>query len=152
MAAANSKTAAGTAKTSPKTETTKAPDTSAPATDEQQAADAASEGHTTGATAEATTLDSDTTKPSVTVPGDGPADTTDPTETAHSVTPAPGAEAIAAGTVNAVVPGKPVAPAAAPTSGGKSKARVEKYNATKPNGDVVTVTHNLDTGETSVSE
>lgn len=29
--------------------------------------------------------------------------------------------------------------------------RVETYTATKPDGTVVTVTHNLDTGETSVS-
>ena len=43
---------------------------------------------------EKTTLDEDTTKPSTTAPGDGPADTTDPNERASSITPQPGPEAI----------------------------------------------------------
>ena len=55
-------------------------------------------------TEEKTTLDSDVTKPSVTAPGDGPADTTDPTEQASSVPFAPSEEALKVGTVNAVVP------------------------------------------------
>ena len=55
-----------------------------------------------------TTLDEDVTTPSTTAPGDGPADTTDPKETAHSVPARPGAEAIKVGTVNAVVPGERV--------------------------------------------
>lgn len=94
-----------------------------------------------------TTLDSDVTKPSVTAPGDGPADTTDPTETAHSVPPRPDAEAVKVGTVNAVVPGPKVEEVAAPSG----EHRVETYKATKPDGTEVTVKHNLDTGETSIS-
>lgn len=90
---------------------------------------------------ETTTLDSDITKPSVTAPGDGPADTTDPAEIAVSVSPQPGAEAIAAGTVNAVVA---VTPEVVERDG--SADRIEKYKATKPDGTVVTVTHNIDTG------
>jgi hypothetical protein len=95
-------------------------------------------------TEEKTTLDSDVTKPSVTAPGDGPADTTDPTERASSVTPSPDAEALKVGTVNAVVPLPPVeeeAPSGEP--------RIETYEAVKPDGSKVTVTHNIDTGETS---
>jgi len=96
---------------------------------------------------EVTTLDEDVTKPSTTAPGDGPADTTDPSETAHSVTPRPGAEALKVGTVNAVVPGESVEK---PESDPKSH-RIEKYQAVRPDGAGVTVTHNIDTGETSVS-
>lgn len=95
---------------------------------------------------EKTTLDADVTKPSVTAPGDGPADTTDPTEIAVSVPPQPGDEAVKVGTVNAVKP----APAPAPAED-TSEHRVEKYDAVKPDGTKVTVTHNIDTGETSVS-
>lgn len=94
-----------------------------------------------------TTLDSDVTKPSVTEPGDGPADTTDPTERAVSVTPQPGEEAIAVGTVNAVKP----APKVAASRTAKKDQRIEKYEAVKPDGSTVTVTHNIDTGETSVA-
>jgi hypothetical protein len=93
---------------------------------------------------ETTTLDSDITKPSVTAPGDGPADTTDPTEVAHSVTPQPGAEAIKAGTVNAVVKG--TKPAVKPATG----PRIETYTTEKPNGDKVTVELNLETGVSTV--
>lgn len=96
-------------------------------------------------TDETTTLDSDVTKPSVTAPGDGPADTTDPTEIAVSVPPQPGDEAIAVGTVNSV---KPVASPVTERDG--SNDRIEKYTAVKPDGTEVAVTHNLDTGETSV--
>ncbi|MDT3331408.1 hypothetical protein Q9S78_12085 [Microbacterium sp. KSW-18] len=95
---------------------------------------------------ETTTLDSDVTKPSVTAPGDGPADTTEPTEVAVSVPPQPGDEAIEVGTVNAVKPvGKP-----AVAEMDESEHRIEKYDAVKPDGSVVTVTHNIDTGATSV--
>lgn len=97
-----------------------------------------------------TRLDEDTTKPSTTAPGDGPADTTDPAETAHSVTPQPGPEAIKVGTVNAVVPGEPATPAPTTTVDEKDH-RIEKYKAVRPDGTEVTVTHNIDTGETSVS-
>ena len=95
-----------------------------------------------------TTLDEDTTKPSTTAPGDGPADTTDPSETAHSVTPKPGPEAIKEGTVNAVVPGERIEEV---EQVDKKDQRIEKYQATRPDGTEVTVTHNIDTGETSVS-
>lgn len=97
---------------------------------------------------EKTTLDEDVTKPSTTAPGDGPADTTDPNETAHSVTPRPDAEALKVGTVNAVVPGERVEEAAKPA---EKDQRIEKYKAVRPDGTEVTVTHNIDTGETSVS-
>jgi hypothetical protein len=93
-----------------------------------------------------TTLDSDVTTPSKTAPGDGPADTTDPTETAHSVPPRAGEEAIKVGTVNAVLPGPKVEDADASTG----QNRVERYEATKPDGSKVTVEHNLDTGETKL--
>lgn len=93
-----------------------------------------------------TRLDSDNTKPSTTAPGDGPADTTDPTERASSVTPQPGPEALKVGTVNAVQP----IPQESVERDSKSD-RVEKYKATRPDGSEVTVTHNLDTGETQVS-
>lgn len=97
---------------------------------------------------EKTTLDSDVTKPSTTAPGDGPADTTDPTETAHSVTPQPDAEAIKVGTVNAVVPGEKIATG---TQVPEKDQRIETYEAVRPDGSKVTVKHNIDTGETSVS-
>lgn len=98
-------------------------------------------------TPEKTTLDSDVTKPSVTAPGDGPADTTDPTEQASSVPPRPGTEALKVGTVNAVVP---IETPPAETTSTTGKARIETYKATRPDGTEVTVTHNLDTGESSV--
>lgn len=96
-------------------------------------------------TEEKTTLDTDVTKPSVTAPGDGPADTTDPTERASSVTPQPGDEALKVGTVNAVVPLPKVEEAAR-----EGKDRIETYEATKPDGTKVTVEHNLDTGESKI--
>lgn len=94
-----------------------------------------------------TRLDKDVTAPSTTAPGDGPADTTDPDERASSVTPRPGDEAMKAGTVNAV---QPVPQEEKPQRDSKND-RVEKYDAVKPDGSKVTVTHNIDTGETSVS-
>lgn len=96
-------------------------------------------------TEETTTLDSDVTKPSVTAPGDGPSDTTDPTEIAVSVTPQPGDEAVAVGTVNAVKPAKRTA-----AKRDASKDRTEKYEAVKPDGSTVTVTRNIETGEITV--
>lgn len=92
-----------------------------------------------------TTLDSDVTKPSQTAPGDGPADTTDPEERAQSVTPQPGAQALAEGTVNAVKPmAKPRAKAAT------KKERIETYPAHLPDGTEVTVQRNIDTGATEI--
>lgn len=96
-------------------------------------------------TEETTTLDSDVTKPSVTAPGDGPADTTDPSERASTVTPRPGEEALKVGTVNAVVP---LPKAGTPAREGKD--RIETYEATKPDGTTVTVERNLETGESRV--
>jgi hypothetical protein len=99
----------------------------------------------TTSTTETTTLDSDVTKPSVTAPGDGPADTTDPTEQASSTTPRPGPEALKVGTVNAVQP----LPAAESTAE-DGKPRTETYAATRPDGTKITVTRNIETGETKV--
>jgi hypothetical protein len=95
-----------------------------------------------------TRLDDDVTKPSTTAPGDGPADTTDPTERAVSVPAQPGDEAVAVGTVNAVKPAPAEDVEQAPA---KKDQRVEKYDAVRPDGSKVAVTHNIDTGETSVS-
>ena len=89
-----------------------------------------------------TTLDSDITKPSVTAPGDGPADTTDPTERASSVTPRPGDEALKVGTVNAVVPLPKVEEPAR-----EGEDRTEEYTAIRPDGSEVTVVRNIETGE-----
>jgi len=92
-----------------------------------------------------TRLDSDVTKPSTTAPGDGPADTTDPTERASSVTPAPGDDALQVGTVNAV---KPLPEQnTSDTSGRSGKGRTEKYEAIAPDGSTVTVERNIETGE-----
>lgn len=96
-------------------------------------------------TEEVTTLDKDVTKPSVTAPGDGPADTTDPTERASSVPARPGAEALVVGTVNAVVPIPKVEEEV-----DTSDHRIETYEATKPDGSKVTVVHNIDTGESKI--
>lgn len=92
-----------------------------------------------------TTLDSDVTKPSVTAPGDGPADTTDPSERATSVPFSPGEEALAVGTVNAV---KPLPKVEVPAREGED--RTEEYEAVKPNGSKVTVVRNIETGESEV--
>jgi hypothetical protein len=94
-------------------------------------------------TEETTTLDTDTTKPSVTAPGDGPADTTDPSERASTVIPNPGPEALKVGTVNAVKPLPKVEEAAAP----EGEARTEEYDVTAPDGEVVRVVRNIETGE-----
>lgn len=94
---------------------------------------------------ETTTLDSDVTKPSVTAPGDGPADTTDPTEEAVSVPASPGDEALKVGTVNTV---KPAPKAAARKSA--AKARTETYVAVKPDGTEVTIKRNIDTGKSEI--
>ena len=92
-----------------------------------------------------TTLDTSTTKPSTTAPGDGPADTTDPTEIATSVTPQPGAEAFAAGTVNAVKPVKQVAPEKS-----EAEPRIERFSTVNPAGEKVTVERNIDTGDSKL--
>lgn len=98
----------------------------------------------------ATTLDSHLDAPSVTEPGDGPADTTDPTERASSATPDKGAAAAAGfGTVNAVVklPDRKRRPN---RDADKAEDRTETYEVEGPDGDMVTVTRNIETGETTV--
>lgn len=94
-----------------------------------------------------TKLDSDVTKPSVTQPGDGPADTTDPDERATSVSPRPGEEALKVGTVNAV---QPLPQEQQPERDSKND-RTETYEATRPDGSKVKVKRNIETGETSAS-
>lgn len=96
-------------------------------------------------TEEVTTLDSDTTKPSVTAPGDGPADTTDPTERASTVTPQPGEEALKVGTVNAVVPLPAVEEPAR-----EGEDRVEEYDVVGPDGETVRVRRNIETGKSEI--
>ena len=93
-----------------------------------------------------TRLDTDISKPSTTAPGDGPADTTDPLERASTVGGDKAAAALAGHlTVNAVVPVTvDTTPAVL-----EGKGRVETYKAARPDGTVVTVTHNIDTGATS---
>lgn len=93
-----------------------------------------------------TTLDSDITRPSVTQPGDGPADTTDPNERASSVDPRPDDVARRVGTVNAVVPLPVETPPAF-----EGEPRTETYTAIKPDGSEVTITRNLETGEASTN-
>lgn len=96
-----------------------------------------------------TTLDSDNTRPSTTAPGDGPADTTDPRELASSAPFYPGPDALAAGTVNAVQKVGTVPDPDADRD--SSHDRIEKYDTTNALGQRVTVTHNLETGATSVT-
>lgn len=95
-----------------------------------------------------TTLDNDVTRPSTVEAGDPPfADTTDPNERATSVSPDKAAAALAGfGTVNAVVP----LPQVERDEQDKADERVEKYRTAGPDGKLVSVTHNIDTGETSV--
>lgn len=97
-----------------------------------------------------TTLDNDITKPSVTAPGDGPADTTDPTEHATSVTPNPGEEAMRAGTVNAVK----ILPAAVSIQADEpveqQEDRIEEYKQVRPDGAIVTIRRNIETGDSEI--
>jgi hypothetical protein len=107
-----------------------------------------------------TRTDDNVTKPSTVAPGDAPADTLDPTERVSTVPHRPGLEALTVGTVNAVLvnPALPTEDEVAAnlrayrsSATADEQERVETYEATRPNGDKVTVTHNLDTGETSAS-
>lgn len=91
-----------------------------------------------------TRLDTEIDRPSTTAPGDGPADTTDPTEQASSVAPDKGAAARAGhGTVNAVVPVRGPAAAKRKTKGD----RFEEYDVLDAHGDTVRVRRNIETGE-----
>jgi hypothetical protein len=156
MATRKNTTPNSTPETTPETETATTADSASAVTSEStspttpETTDEAERGTTPDSTSEdepgTTTLDSDVTKPSVTAPGDGPADTTDPTEIAVSVSPSPGDEAIAVGTVNAVVPVTRVEAAVVD----ESEQRFETYPATKPDGTVVEIRRNVDTGASSV--
>ena len=113
-----------------------------------------------GAEAGETRLDDNVSMPSKVAPGDGPFDTTDPTEIATSVSPDKAAAAAKGfGVVNAVLPLERIPGHASPEDvrklngegGGKSAARTEEYDVVGPDGSLVRVKHNLDTGETSTS-
>jgi hypothetical protein len=95
----------------------------------------------------ATRTDKHIDRPSTVEAGDAPADTTDPHERVSSVQ-ADKAAAAAAGylTVNAVVP----LPKQETPSTDRGNDRTETYQATRPDGTTVTVTHNVDTGESKV--
>lgn len=83
--------------------------------------------------------------PSEVEPGDAPFDTVDPTERVSSVSPDKAAAAKAgAQTVNAVV----LLPEVEQPKVEKGKDRIERYQVTAPDGKLVTVEHNIDTGET----
>lgn len=85
-------------------------------------------------------------RPQTTSAGDAPADTYDPRERASSITPDKGAAAAAGhGVINAV---RPVAslPDNTPTG-----SRTETYKRIAPDGTEKTVSHNYDTGETTVT-
>lgn len=113
------------------------------------AADVAQEVPTdSNANPEVTRLDSDVSKPSTVAPGDAPHDTTDPAERASTVGGDKMAAALAGfGTVNAVVP----IPAPEPMPGEEpGEHRIEEYPARRPDGSLVTVEHNIDTGETRI--
>lgn len=93
-----------------------------------------------------TRLSDDVTKPQPTDPGDAPADTFDPNELATSVSPDKAAAAADGHqTVNAVIKSgthSPVVP---------SGTRTETYKAFRGDNVAVDVSHNYDTGVTSVT-
>lgn len=95
-----------------------------------------------------TRLSNDVTAPQPTASGDAPADTWDANERASSVRPDKAAAAAAGHqTVNAVVKAGEVS-TDAPAGG----TRTETYTAFKEDGSKVTVTRDLDTGETTVAD
>lgn len=93
-----------------------------------------------------TKTDNNVTKPSTVAPGDAPADTLDPDERVSSVPVQPGIEAVKVGTVNAVLVNPNLPTPAEPKAG----ERTETYKARKPDGTEVTVTRDLNTGESTV--
>lgn len=95
----------------------------------------------------ATRAEKQVTKPSTVEPGDAPADTTDPAELVSTRTPQPDEQAQKVGTVNAALKYGDAPAAAGPA---KKDQRIETYKATRPDGTEVTVTHNLETGESTV--
>ncbi|EFL01591.1 predicted protein [Streptomyces sp. SPB78] len=93
-----------------------------------------------------TRLDDFVDAPSTTAPGDGPADTTDPTERATSATPDKATAAQAGhGTVNAVVPLPRPEPAER-----TGEDRTETYTALRPDGVEVRVERNIETGASRI--
>lgn len=94
----------------------------------------------------ATRAETQITKPSTVEPGDAPADTTDPNELVSSRVPQPDEDAQRVGTVNSAVKYAD----AGGQSARRGKDRIEKFEATRPDGSTVTVTHNIDTGESKV--
>lgn len=91
------------------------------------------------------TVEGDVTAPA---PGiHGPADTTDPTQIAHTVSPRPGKQALATGTVNAIVTHARVIP-----ERDTSNDRYETYPVQAPNGSTVIVRRNIETGVTEIVE
>jgi hypothetical protein len=90
-----------------------------------------------------TRLDTDVHAPATNAPGDAPADTTDPTEQATTITPQlPSEEALKAGTILGAIP-VPAAVIAAQTTDGDD-VRVEEYDEVTPTGEAVRVRHILD--------
>lgn len=93
-----------------------------------------------------TRLSDDVTKPQPTDPGDAPADTWDPNELASSVSPDKAAAAEAGHqTVNAVIKSGTHTPVV-PTG-----TRTETYTAFRGDNVQVNVSHNYDTGVTTVT-
>lgn len=103
------------------------------------------------ATPRTTKLDDDNTRPAVTAPGDGPADTVDPLERASTVLPQPSQDTIrsGAGTVNSQLPFEPIADPDAGRRRGQ-EPRLEEYEATDATGKRVRVQRNVDTGESRI--
>lgn len=93
--------------------------------------------------------DTEQNKPQTTSPGDGPADTYDASERVSSVQ-IDKATASAAGhqSVNAV---EPVGKVVFPSDVAVTNVRTETYKAFTPDGKEVTVTHELETGKTTVA-
>jgi hypothetical protein len=90
-----------------------------------------------------TRLDTDVHAPATTAPGDAPADTTDPTERASTITPqAPSQEALQAGTILGAVP-LPQAVVAQTSDG--DDVRVEEYDEIDPRtGQPIRIRHIID--------
>jgi|SRR5215210_86983 len=110
---------------------------------------AAAEGRKALLEQEGAKLDTDTSMPQKTLAGYAPADTLDPAERATSVTADKASAARAGfGSVNAVtVLPEPERPRQS-DGDGDQKARVETYEQPGPDGKLVRVEHNIDTGET----
>jgi hypothetical protein len=92
---------------------------------------------------EETRLDTDVHAPATNAPGDAPADTTDPTERASTISPqAPSPEALAAGTILGAVPVPD--PVLVRSDVADGDVRVEEYEQLDARGLPVRVRHILD--------